>query len=261
MRRGFTLLEVMVSLSILALAMVTIAGVNATAFESSNYAKYITVATLLGRGKMLDVEEQLRKDGFGDLDKEYDGDFSAEGHPNITWRAACREVEVDVNQLLAGLFGGEVQTDALPGQIQDFLGAMRGEGSDQLVDSVAGSDLSKVMGGGGLELILKQVGDTLSKSIREITLEITWKDGPYNESVKFVQYVTTSGRLSVPNAPATLVGGGVGNQTAGPSEAQKAAGFGNLPGGLPPFLGGGLPGGLGGGLPGAGGGKSTGGVK
>ncbi len=232
-RRGFTLLEVMVSLSILALAMVTIAGINATAFESSNYAKFVTVATLLARGKMIDVEEQLRKDGFGDLDKEYSGDFSEEGHPGIKWQAACREVEVDVNQLLSGLFGGEVQADALPGQVQDLLGAMSGKGSDELVDSVAGSDLSKVLGGGGLEMILKQVGETLSKSIREITLEVTWKDGEYQESVKFVQYVTTSGRLSVPNAPATLPGGGLGRQAPAPSEAQsQGAGFGAGPGGV-----------------------------
>lgn len=203
-RRGFTLLEVMVALSILSLALVTISGINATAFESSNYAKWVTVATLLARGKMLEVEEQLRKDGFGESDKEYDGDFSEEGYAAIKWRATCRQVEVDVNQLLSGLFGGEVETEALPGQIQEFLGAMRGEGQNELVESVAGSDLSKVLGGGGLELILKQVGDTLSKSIREITLEIIWKDGGYEESIKFVQYATTSGRLSVPVAPAVL---------------------------------------------------------
>lgn len=248
------------SLSILALAMVTIAGINATAFESSNYAKFVTVATLLARGKMIDVEELLRKDGFGDLDKEYSGDFSDEGHPGIKWQAACREVEVDVNQLLSGLFGGEVKTDDLPGQVQEMLGAMRGEGSDQLVDSMAGSDLSKVLGGGGLEMILKQVGDTLSKSIREITLEITWKDGEYQESVKFVQYVTTSGRLSVPNAAAVLPNGGVGRQapgtgdTSGSGSGTNNSGIPGLPGGIP-----GLPGGipnLGGfKLPGAGGSK------
>jgi len=202
--KGFTLLEVMVALSILALALVTISGINATAFESSNYAKWVTVSTLLARGKMLDVEEKLRKDGFGEADRDYNGDFSEEGYPAIKWQAACREVEIDVNQLMGGLFGGEVKTEDLPAQITDFLGAMRGEGQGDLVDSVAGSDLSKIMGGGGLELILKQVGDTLSKSIREITLEVTWKDGTYNESIKFVQYITTSGRLSVPNAAAVL---------------------------------------------------------
>lgn len=210
MRRGFTLLEVMVALSILALALVAISGVTSGAFEQSNYAKHITVATLLARGKMIDVEELLRKDGFGDDDKTYDGDFDKEGYPGLKWRAACRPVEVDVNQLIGALFGGEVDTENLPSTIQDFLGATRGEGPDQLVDSVAGSDISKLMGGGGLEMILKQVGETLSKSIREITLEITWKEGEkYEESVKFVQYVTTTGRLALPqgNLQIPAVGG------------------------------------------------------
>lgn len=200
LRAGFTLLEVMVALSILALALTAIAGVSASAFESSNYGRRLTVATLLARSKIIDVEEELRKDGFGDDEKEFDGDFEKEGFPSFKWKAVCRPVEVDVYQLLSGLFGGEVDPEALPDQIQGFLGAMKGEGPDELVDSVAGSDLAKVLGGGGLELILKQVGDTLSKSIREITLEITWNEGEkFEESVKFVQYVTTTGRLAVPN--------------------------------------------------------------
>jgi general secretion pathway protein I len=199
-RRGFTLLEVMVSLSILALALVAIGGVSAGAFEQSNYAKQITVATLLARSKMIDVEELLRKDGFGDDEKTFDGDFDKEGYPGLKWRAVARPIEVDVAQLIGGLFGGEVDTEQLPGKIQDFLGGVRGEGPDQLVDSISGSDLSKVLGGGGLELILKQVGDTLSKSIREITVEIIWKEGEkFEDSVKFVQYVTTTGRLAVPS--------------------------------------------------------------
>ncbi|NJK88601.1 MAG: prepilin-type N-terminal cleavage/methylation domain-containing protein [Myxococcales bacterium] len=65
-KRGFTLLEVMVALSILALALTSIAGINANSFESSNYARGLTVATLLARAKMLDIELELQKDGFGE---------------------------------------------------------------------------------------------------------------------------------------------------------------------------------------------------
>lgn len=239
-RRGFSLLEVMVALSILALALVAISGVNANAFESSNYARYVTVATLLARGKMLDVEEKLRKDGFGDTDKEYDGDFDAEGYPGVKWNAVCRPVEVDVNQLLGGLFGGEVGTDNLPDTIKDFVGAMNGSGDKKAVDSIAGSDLSKVLGGGGLELILKQVGDTLSKSIREITLEVTWKDGNYKESLKFVEYVTTSGRLAVPNANFRIPAAGAA--ALGPDGQPLPGGIPGIPGipgpgGAVPFTG------------------------
>src|SRR5688572_10633090 len=104
-RLGFTLLEVMVSLSILAVALVAIGGVSAGAFEHSNYAKQITVATLLARSKMIDVEEILRKDGFGDDEKTFDGDFDKEGYPTLKWRAVARPIEVDLGQLIGGLFG------------------------------------------------------------------------------------------------------------------------------------------------------------
>ena len=53
-----------------------------------------------------------------------------------------------------------------------------------------------MLGGGQLELVFKQVGETLKESIREISLEITWPDGKFTEEVSFVQYVVTSGRLS-----------------------------------------------------------------
>jgi prepilin-type N-terminal cleavage/methylation domain-containing protein len=198
---GFTLLEVMISMAILALALTTIAGINANSFEESNYARWLTVATLLARSKMIDVEEQLRKDGFGDSDKEFDGDFSDEGYPNMKWSATCRKVEVDVGQLVGGLMGGEASAEGLPDAVQSFIGGTKapaeapagGEGG-------APSDLSAMLGGGGMEVIFKQVGETLANSIREITLEITWGRGKTDiETIKFVQYVTTSGRLSVPN--------------------------------------------------------------
>lgn len=200
LRRGFTLLEVMISLAILALALATIAGINANSFESSNYARHITVATLLARSKMLDVEELLRKDGFSDSDKEYDGDFSDEGYSSMKWTATVRKVEVDVGQLVGGLFGGEVQAENLPDAVTSFLGASKGESDvdPSQLGAVEGNDLSQMLGGGMMEAMFKQVGDTLANSIREVTLEISWGSKQSAESLKFVQYVTTTGRLAMP---------------------------------------------------------------
>lgn len=197
--RGFTL-EVMVAMSILALALVAVAGTNANSFEASNYARHITVATMLARSKMLDTELKLQKDGFSESDQEDNGDFTEEGYAELKWTTTVRKVEVDVNQLLGGFLGGDVTPETLPQQMQTFLSGMSGSAEDSaLNDQVANSDLMKMMGGGQLETVFKQVGETLSDSIREITIEITWgrKDIDF-ESVKFVQYVTTTGRLNVP---------------------------------------------------------------
>ncbi|MBI4822507.1 MAG: prepilin-type N-terminal cleavage/methylation domain-containing protein [Deltaproteobacteria bacterium] len=207
---GFTLLEVLVALALLSMALVAATGVSAGSFDSSNYAKHLTVATLLARGKMIDVEEQLKKDGFGDDEKEFDGDFDEEGYSKFKWKAVCRPVEVDVGQLVGSLLGGDFKSEDLPAQLESFLGAFNNQGDPDLVGKVADSQLSQLMQGGTLELIFKQVGETLKKSIREITLEITWEDGRYQESTRFVEYVVTTGRLSIPDGqiqiPATASG-------------------------------------------------------
>jgi general secretion pathway protein I len=230
MRRGFTLLEVMVALSILALALVAIAGINANSFESSNYAKHVTVATLLARSKMIDIEEELRKDGFGDDEKTWDGDFDEEGYPGMRWRAVARPVEVNVAQLLGPLLGGEVSSDQLPEEMQAFLGAMNGDlpaDSEEVAkyaEDVGGSELKQLMGGEQMELIFKQIGETLGDSIREITLEIEWgKEGIDLEEIKFVQYVTTTGRLSFQPQLA-------GAQTSSPNANRDTDGDGELDG-------------------------------
>jgi prepilin-type N-terminal cleavage/methylation domain-containing protein len=206
-QRGFTLLEVLVSLAILALALGAIAGINANSFEASNYARFVSVATLLGRSKMIDIEEELRKDGLGESEKELSGDFSSEGYPSISWSAVARPVEIDLNQMIGGLLGGDVSSDSLPENLQGFLTAFQGGGSIDgggEKEPVGGSELGKLLGGGGFEMMLRQVGDTLGKSIREITLEISWGGKHDQETVKFVQYVTTFGRLAAPQAPPLL---------------------------------------------------------
>ena len=193
----------MVALSILALSLVAIAGINANSFESSNYAKHVTVATLLARSKMIDIEEELRKEGFGSDEKSWDGDFAEEGYPGMRWKAVARPVEMNVAQLLGPLLGGEVSSDQLPEEMQGFLGALNGElptDSEEVAEyaeQVGGSEIKQLMGGEQMELIFKQIGETLGDSIREITLEIEWgKEGIDLEDIKFVQYVTTTGRLS-----------------------------------------------------------------
>ncbi len=64
MRKGFTLMEVMVAMAVLAFALTIITG---AASSSSAYSKRVyrsTVAALLLRGTMLDIEEKYRKEGF-----------------------------------------------------------------------------------------------------------------------------------------------------------------------------------------------------
>ncbi len=220
--RGFTLLEVMVSLSILAITLVAIAGINANSFESSNYARAVTVATMLARSKMLDIEMQVQKDGFSESDKEYDGDFSDEGYASMKWEASVRPVKIDVGQLLGPLLGGEsdVAAGQLPGQMQAMLAGLNGTSVEDVAEQPQEiGEVKDLLQNGGIELVFKQVGETLSNAIREITLDITWgREGIDLESIRFVQYVTTDGRLSLAGSRAAgaLTPGGRGAPTGAP---------------------------------------------
>lgn len=233
---GFTLLEVMVAISILALSLVAISGINVNSFAASNYARGITVATLLARSKMIDIELELEKDGFPTNDRVQDGDFSDEGYPKVRWVASIREIKVDLSRFLAQMMGGgkELDTDQLPENMAAMVGAMRGESAGE-VDSASSDELKQLMGGGALDIAMKQAADTLSKSIREVSLEISWGEPNNEESIRFVQYLTTSGRIKL--APTTtqrknakpVTKGGRGLNSALPT-VLKSGGLGSLRG-------------------------------
>ena len=85
--RGFTLLETVIALAILGLALMAIFDLNAGAVANHAYTKKLTVATLLARSKMTDLEQKLYDDGFSNDDDEESGDFSDEGWSTFKWRA------------------------------------------------------------------------------------------------------------------------------------------------------------------------------
>ena len=131
MRRpqGFTLLEVMIALAILSVGLVALSDLNGGAINMHAYARRATEATLLLRGKMLDLEDILHKEGFSDFDDEKHGTFDEEGAPGFAWRAEILrpDVQLDADQLL-GMLG-------LPGTSKS---------------GKSGSSSSSGSGGGGL---------------------------------------------------------------------------------------------------------------
>ena len=198
MRRGFTLLEVMISLAILAIALVAISGLNGGAVTMHAYGRRATEATLLLRGKMLDVEDDLEKNGFSDFDDEKHGDFTDDGAPAYTWSAEILrpDVRLDPAQLLSLIGGGS----------QGQAGASRSGSLASAASALAGSLLGGsgtapgLSGGGAAALMSGPIGgvlqgqattfiETLKKSVREIRLTVSWTDGKDRRSVSASQIV------------------------------------------------------------------------
>jgi len=200
-RAGFTLLEVMISLAILSVALVALSNLNGGAVAMQAYARRATQATLLLRSKMSDIEELLQKDGFSDFNDDKHGSFDEnEGGAGYEWRAEILkpDVQLDASQLLAMLgVGGQGQqgggasgassspsplTQGLAGAAAMTGGAQGGGGISAL--SAPGSPMA-----GMLQAQAQGFLETLKKSVREVRVTVSWRDGSQERSISASQHL------------------------------------------------------------------------
>lgn len=233
-RRGFSLLEVVVALAILALSLMAIFNLNSGAVASHAYTKRLTVATLLARSKMTDLEQELYDKGFPTDDEEDSGDFSEEGWPSFKWRAkiiAPKTQNLTPEQMMGALFnlplgGGEGDSD-------DPLGALAGlfGGGATPPPGAAGPEGAQGMfaalgpAAGMAQAQFTQMVDQLAKAVREVHLTVSWKDGKQTESIDLVTHVVSLGPGSDRNGTGPL---------AGAADVGQAPQPGQPPGALPP---------------------------
>jgi general secretion pathway protein I len=208
--RGFTLLEVMIALAILSIGLVALADLNGGAVQLHAYARRATQATLLLRGKMLDLEELLTKDGFSDFDDEKHGTFEDEGAPEYAWRAEILKpkIELGADQLLGmlgvggkGGSGSGSSSSGSSGSSADpsgLLGTIN-LGAGLLGGAAGGSGSGGSMLAGGLAAAGPMAGiiqgqaktfiETLKKSVREVRITVTWKDGAVERTISASQQI------------------------------------------------------------------------
>ena len=91
--KGFTLLEVLVALAILAIALISIFKLQGQTFKMSAKARFLTVAPHLAQAKLAEMEAQE----FDDI-RDGSGAFSGE-QSDYNWTVAVEEVPTD---LIAG---------------------------------------------------------------------------------------------------------------------------------------------------------------
>lgn len=241
MAAGFTLLEVMVSLGILAVALMAIGDLNGGAVRMHAYGKRLTVAVQLARGKMLDVQQQLRKDGLSDFSKEYHGTFEDEGWPGYKWRAQVIKPDFDVDPSSAlERVGSGLGLDQAAGGIGGALSSLTGGGgSSGSAPTPAGGALSALGPMAGLvDAQVKQFSETIKGSVRELKLTVSWKSGAKEESFDVVEHIVVLPESAAKAAQDATAKQGQGN--TGPNAVNPSTG---LPNGVTP-PGGTMPGGL-----------------
>ena len=227
--RAFTLLEVVIALAILGVSLVAVLDINASAVYSHVYAKKLTVATLLARSKMTDLEQKLYDEALSPDDDEDAGDFSAEGWPGYKWRAKVivpKTNGLSPEQLFGALFNFPMGEGGEGGMLSGLFGGATGSAAAGAAGAAAAGGAPGAAGAGGLlgalgpmagmaQQQFTQMVDQLQKSVREVHLTVTWKEGKITESIDVVTHVVSLGPGSDRNGGAAAAAGNPNAQNGG----------------------------------------------
>ena len=144
-RAGFTLLEVVIALGILAVSVMVLVETQAGALIMSTDADRMQTATYLAEEKMMEAQLYLEREGWGSQDIEEEGDFEDFGdeefrgdslqldlesdqYADFKWAYTIREIDLDIPSNLGDMAGdlseggyfGERDTEEFEGSQPDL---------------------------------------------------------------------------------------------------------------------------------------------
>ena len=230
-RAGFTLLEVMVALSLLGLGLVVLIKSAASSIYSAQQAQMLGVVTDLARAKIYDVEEILIKDGFTDTDQSKDGQtFSDEGWPNVQYAYKVQEVELpswDSLQALAQQHGrgsgsaagsgsaggsageGGFENSALGGLLTQMGGGFGGGGAGK-----GAGDIESAQGSSVVQTYYQTFQQLLKVGMRKVSLTVKWQVLGHEQELTTVAFFTDAAAMDK-ILPSLLAGSGSGSGSGG----------------------------------------------
>lgn len=155
--RGFTLIEVMMAMAILAIALSVLVGTQSKSVVLNEHARNLTTATMLAHDQLLAIETRLLKDGF-QTDVETDrGRFKDRRYDAFEWEAVIEPLDLEPEELAA--------------QLQ---GQLLGTGDD--AGSLAGSSAVNAQLPSMLGWVTLMVQNLSEQRVRRVTLAVKWKD-------------------------------------------------------------------------------------
>lgn len=189
-RRGFTLLEVMVAVAILSVTLTAFFASQSQAIRVAQRARTASVATLLARCKMGEIEEQLARDGFPAV--------SASGNDECCEDAEVEGFECDwkVDRIVlpdAVDTGAEGDTDAA-GAAAGAAGVTAALGGDGTTEGavqslVSGGASGDAMASLALEYAYPIMKPSIEEQVRRAEITVRWKEGTRERSTEVVRYL------------------------------------------------------------------------
>lgn len=230
---GFTLLEVMVAVAILAIALTAIFSSQAGAIRVASRARFTTTATLLARCKMAEIEEQTMREGLPAVsatgvdacceEGEVDG-FECEWEISrivLPDQAAVGDDEA-AGGLGAALGGGGGEEGAAPTEPpavdQIMSGAMMGGGGDMVAEMA-------------LQYAFPILKPQIEEQVRRARVTVRWHEGEALRSFDVVQYLVQEQAPAIVTQEAARqaidgMGGAAGGAGAGSGSGSGAGGQG-----------------------------------
>lgn len=200
-RRGFSLLEVMVALAILALGLTSIFSSEVGAVRIAHRAKNIDYGTLLARCKMGEIEEQIAREGLPAIDDEGEDE-------------CCEGAEMDgftCNWRLERVVLPDLQTEGEDGEtVNPAEQALAGAGG--VADLAANGLDSSVLADLAMSIAFPSLKTSIEEQVRRATVVVRWEEGRGEASLDVVRFFVANPPAQVP-AGSGGTGSGTGSGT------------------------------------------------
>lgn len=191
---GFTLLEVMVAVAILGIALVAIFGSEAGAIRAGGRARHMSVATLLARCKMGEIEEQMFQEGFPAVGSDGE-DECCEGAEHDGFRCEWLvervempdAVELGEDPLAAAGLGGDHEGDDASGM--------------DLENALAGAAGGDALGAMAVQYAFPIIRPAIEEQVRRAVVTVYWQEGSEDRHFNVVQYLVADQNTQAPGAP------------------------------------------------------------
>ncbi|HXS17354.1 MAG TPA: type II secretion system protein [Polyangiaceae bacterium] len=207
MNRGFTLLEVMVAMAILALGLTTILSSQTGLFATTRRVQFETEAASLVRCKMSEIELDLLQNGFGIVDETESGECCQDedsGRFQCEWSIETVQLPdpvppeaTDEDSLDLDSSSSDPATEALStGDLAEAIPTGdESLGSVGSVEDLAGTLAPSEPEGGGiigmaLSMVYPSLKPMLEASIRKVKVRVVWREGEKERSLDVTQYIT-----------------------------------------------------------------------
>ncbi len=194
--RGFSLLEVLVAITILGLGLTAILASQTGLFAAVQTTEKLSLAVPLVRCRMNEIEIELLRNGYPIIDQSDEGDC-CQDLDDTGFRCKWRIETIELPDASLTDPDGEDE-DGEGGGAMDAIGELTAAGPGGLTSEGGMSQITSMLGDGGasgplgmiMGFIYPGLKGMFEASIRKVVVTIEWQEGKRERGFDVVQIVT-----------------------------------------------------------------------